>query len=340
MNKNKITTISKILHVLSAILLVISIFIPIWRIELDAPQYPEGLALLIYSNKLGGDVEIINGLNHYIGMQTLHAENFIEFTVLPYIIGFFALLMVFTAVIGRKWLLYVCFTAFALFGVLAMVDFYRWNYNYGHNLDPHAAIIVPGMAYQPPIIGYKQLLNFGAFSIPDAGGWLFIISGIILLFTVLIETNSLSKFREWRLKSASILVCIFVLVGCGQTDPVAIKLHKDNCDFCQMTIADGRFAAEMITKKGRVYKFDDISCMLGYARENTKHEYSQWFVNQYDSNNILIDVKQAFFIHSEEIHSPMGGNVAAFASKQNAEKYAMKWNAEILNWENINQFIE
>jgi copper chaperone NosL len=77
--------------------LVISIFVPIWRIDLDAPQYPEGLAMLIYSNALGGDVEIINGLNHYIGMQTLHAENFIEFTVLPYIIGAFALLCLLVA---------------------------------------------------------------------------------------------------------------------------------------------------------------------------------------------------------------------------------------------------
>ena len=80
------------LLIVAAILLGISIFVPLWHIDLDAPQYPEGLRLLIYPNKLAGDVEIINGLNHYIGMQTLHAENFVEFTVLPYIIVFFALL--------------------------------------------------------------------------------------------------------------------------------------------------------------------------------------------------------------------------------------------------------
>ena len=57
-----------------------------WRIELNAPQYPEGLIMLIYPNKLGGNVDIINGLNHYIGMKTLHTEDFIEFTLLPVII--------------------------------------------------------------------------------------------------------------------------------------------------------------------------------------------------------------------------------------------------------------
>jgi len=52
------------------------------------------------------------------------------------------------------------FTLFVLFGIIAMVDFWRWEYDYGHDLDPNAAIIVPGMAYQPPLIGFKQLLNF------------------------------------------------------------------------------------------------------------------------------------------------------------------------------------
>ena len=68
---------------LAGISLIISIFVPVWRIDLDAPQYPEGLRLLIHANKLAGDVDIVNGLNHYIGMKTLHAEEFVEFTVLP-----------------------------------------------------------------------------------------------------------------------------------------------------------------------------------------------------------------------------------------------------------------
>ncbi|HNL29921.1 MAG TPA: hypothetical protein PKL94_08165, partial [Saprospiraceae bacterium] len=88
---NHLSIYSKVFLFISAIALVVSIFVPIWRIDLDAPQYPEGLRMLISANGLGGDVEIINGLNHYIGMKTLHNEDFIEFTVLPYIIGFFAL---------------------------------------------------------------------------------------------------------------------------------------------------------------------------------------------------------------------------------------------------------
>ncbi len=195
MNKNKqiLSRVSKIVLICVGICLAISIFVPLWRIELSAPQYPEGLVLQIYSNKLGGQVEIINGLNHYIGMKTLHKEDFLEFTILPYIIGAFSLFSVIVTLIGRKRFLYLLLLLFLLFGIIAMLDFYRWNYNYGHNLDPNAAIIVPGMAYQPPLIGFKQLLNFGAYSIPDWGGWLFVISGILMIFATLIESKLLFK---------------------------------------------------------------------------------------------------------------------------------------------------
>lgn len=191
----KIGLRSKLLLVLSALFLLASLFVPIWRIELDAPQYPEGLVLQIFANKLGGNVEIINGLNHYIGMKTLHAEDFIEFSLLPYLVSGFSLLILLSAIIAKKKLVAFSFFSFALFGIIAMVDFWRWEYNYGHNLDPNAAIIVPGMAYQPPLIGFKQLLNFGAFSVPDIGGWLFIAGGLVLLIVLLLEYKPFIKSK-------------------------------------------------------------------------------------------------------------------------------------------------
>ncbi|WP_212592454.1 hypothetical protein [Sphingobacterium humi] len=186
---NQISLVHRILLILCSVALVVVIFLPIWRIELDAAQYPEGLELQIFSYKLAGQVDIINGLNHYIGMKTLHADDFIEFTVLPYIIGFFALAFFAVAIANKRKYVYLLFIAFLLFGVVAMVDFYVWEYNYGHNLDPNAPIKVPGMAYQPPLIGFKQLLNFGAYSIPDIGGWLFIASGLIIAYCAI---------QEWR----------------------------------------------------------------------------------------------------------------------------------------------
>ncbi len=186
----KLKPLHRAILAFSGVALLAVILLPIWRIELIAPQYPEGLELLIYSYKIAGQVDIINGLNHYIGMKELRTEDFIEFTVLPYIIGVYGLAFILVGLLARRRGLYILMGAFLLFGVVAMVDFYIWLHNYGHNLDPNAAIKVPGMAYQPPLIGYKQLLNFLAFSIPAIGGWIFIGCGVLLAYCT---------FSEWRL---------------------------------------------------------------------------------------------------------------------------------------------
>jgi copper chaperone NosL len=324
---NKISGISRLLLAITSILLVISIFVPLWRIELDAPQYPEGLMMQIFANKLGGQVDIINGLNHYIGMQTLHAENFIEFTLLPYIIGFFALLILIAAIVGKKKVLYFSFWAFVLFGIIAMADFWRWEYNYGHNLD------------QPPLIGFKQLLNFGAYSIPDIGGWLFVASGLIMLFAVLMETKILSKiFKKKVAKNiAALLFCSILFISCNNNEAQPIKLNTDKCDFCEMTISNGRLGAEIITKKGRAYKFDDINCFKAYIRGNVKVTIASFFINDYTKSNVLIDATKAFYVTSESIKSPMGGNTAAFKTKDVALDFANKNNSIVKTWEEINQ---
>lgn len=192
-NKHTLSRLSKITLSISAILLVIVLFVPMWGIFLEAPQYPEGLSLQIYPNKISGDVDIINGLNHYIGMKTLHTDDFFEFKVLPYIIGGFSALFLLGVFINKKKFLYFLLGLFILFGILAMYDFWKWEYDYGHNLNPAAAIKVPGMAYQPPLIGFKQLLNFGAYSYPELGGWLFITTGILLLFSGIIEWKNIKN---------------------------------------------------------------------------------------------------------------------------------------------------
>lgn len=171
----------KIITVLSSLLMVAVLFFPMWRIELNAPQYPEGLVLEIWADHLGGNVEIINGLNHYIGMRTLHVEDFPEFKILPWIMIGFAALGLIVLFANKRSIYNAWFYLFIVISVVSMIDFYRWEYDYGHELNPDAPIKVPGMSYQPPLIGYKKLLNFGAYSIPDTGGWFFVAAGVLLL---------------------------------------------------------------------------------------------------------------------------------------------------------------
>lgn len=193
MKNNSLSKLSKILLITSGIGLIISIFVPLWAIYLEAPQYPEGLGMFLHANKITGDYEIINGLNHYIGMKEIHQEDFWEFKILPYALGFFAALAFLTVFLNNKKWLYFFAALFLIFGVAFMVDFYLWEYEYGHNLDPNAAIVVPGMSYQPPLIGFKQLLNFGAYSYPDIGGWIMFGVGIILVVLSYLEIKSSKK---------------------------------------------------------------------------------------------------------------------------------------------------
>ncbi len=336
-DEKNIGTVHKILLLFAGILLVVSLFYPIWRIELDAPQYPEGLALTIHANKMGGDVDIINGLNHYIGMKTLHADEFIEFTILPYIISSFALACLVVIFIKKKKALHLLFGAFVLFGVIAMIDFWRWEYNYGHNLDPTAAIIVPGMAYQPPLIGFKQLLNFGAYSIPDVGGWLFIVSGLLMATSVFLIYLKTKRMKKQNISVVVILALLFSFSSCQPKQPDAIKINTDNCDNCGMTISSAKFAAVLFTSKGRTYKFDDISCLLVYKSENNeKANGAGLYVANFLKDNQLLPAEKAVYIIGDNVKSPMGGNIAAFENKESANKYAIDLSAEFIDWNTIN----
>lgn len=165
---------------LAALSLLVLLAVPIWRIDLKAPQYPEGLFMQIHADHFSGDVEKINGLNHYIGMAHIENEMFPEFEYLPKVIMLLALLGVVAAVWGKRVLLFLGLVTLTMFGAWALYDMYKWGYSYGHELDPRAAIKVEGMAYQPPLIGHKQLLNFDAWSTPDVGGWiLFGVMGLL-----------------------------------------------------------------------------------------------------------------------------------------------------------------
>lgn len=170
---------SRILIAISALLMISAYFLPLWQIILEAPQYPEGLGMKIWLNNITGNVDQINGLNHYIGMKHIVVDEFIEFKILPYAFAFIILIGLITALKGKLSWLWVWFSLLMLFAIIGLTDFYLWEYDYGHNLDPMAAIKVPGMNYQPPLIGYKQLLNFLAGSFPDVAGIIVGIAGLM-----------------------------------------------------------------------------------------------------------------------------------------------------------------
>jgi len=328
----------RMLFILSGISLFAILYFPMWQIQLSAPQYPEGLILLIYPNKLGGNVDIINGLNHYIGMKPLHATDFIEFTVLPYLIVFYSILFIITGLLGKKRLMKFSFTLFVLFGVVAMVDFWKWEYNYGHTLNPDAAIVVPGMSYQPPLIGFKQLLNFGAYSIPDIGGWIFVCVGLILLFVIFREYYNTKKTKN-RPELSTIIVMSFISLFASSCNsgPSPLVPGKDNCQFCKMTISDIRFGAEIITEKGKIFKFDDPQCAISFlnSKSDLSFKVREIYFTDFSDKHILIESKNAIFLKSGTLKAPMGGNFICFTNLDSLKQVMKEYPGSIAYWNDI-----
>ena len=179
------------LVLLIGLLLVVIYFVPLWSIRLVAPQYPEGLGMYLWAGKITGlgrfDLQNINLLNHYIGMAPIVEQSIPEFQFMPYILGYMILGAFVTFFYPRRFMVWLGLVNLGLVGLAGFYDFWRWEYNYGHNLNPEAPISIPGMTYQPPLIGCKQLLNINSCSTPHVGGVLLLLVGLLLAAAIISE---------------------------------------------------------------------------------------------------------------------------------------------------------
>ncbi len=176
----------------AAVSLVLMFAFPLWKITLEAPQYPRGLGMFIWINKITGmepsTLQNINIMNHYIGMKAIEPDSIPELSFMPFIalsLAGVALILAFV----RRWKMSLAWVVLLVVaGGLAIYDFYLWEYDYGHNLNPHAAIQIEGMAYQPPLFGTKVILNFTAKSYPRLGagflGLSMIMGGLAVYFGI------------------------------------------------------------------------------------------------------------------------------------------------------------
>lgn len=330
---------SRVIIAIASLSMIGAYFLPVWFIYLMAPQYPEGLTMNIWLHKLSGQVDIINGLNHYIGMKPIKAEMFPELKFLVYILGFFIFSGLLVAFVGkRSWLLGLIILSI-LGGAAAMYDFYLWGYDYGHNLDPTAAIQIPGFSYQPPLIGHKTLLNFDAYSYPDAGGWIIIIAACVNVIVWVYEWLKVRKaskntvvINRTNLSTVAAML-VFGLASCND-GPRPINYGKDICEDCNMNIIDKKYGAKVLTKKGRAFVFDDAHCVAGFLKEASikENEIDKILFVDYQNENTFLDAKGAFFVTSPQLKSPMSSNVAAVANKVAAEKLASQVSGLVLAW--------
>ena len=318
------TRSTRLLLAVAALSLSLVYVLPLWHISLDAPQYPEGLGLYIGVSRIAGekpqDLNSINNLNHYIGMKVITPEDIPELRYMPWLLAGLIVAGVAAAASGKRALLVAWVALFGIGAAAGLADFYRWGYDYGHNLAPDAIIKIPGMTYQPPLIGAKQLLNFHATSWPAAGGWVAIFSLGLGVFLV---------FREWR--SARLLPVAAVLVGaCEPRGPRPIAFNDESCTHCHMTIADPRFGAEVVTRNGKVLAFDDVGCMAAWLRENAAQLSQAWVMDFVD--HAWMPADSAIYLRSDALRTPMASGLAALRQGPESDSLRASLGGELLSW--------
>lgn len=164
---------------LAALLPLTLFYFPMWVIDMGAPQFPEGLQMRIFIDKVTGDdehsLQSINGLNHYIGMKKIEPDSISELKYMPGIVIFMSITGLILAFVGNNKLFIAWLVLFSFLGVLGMYDFYLWQTDFATDLDPNAILKAADVSYQPPLIGTKSIMNFVVTSLPGLGGYLLFV---------------------------------------------------------------------------------------------------------------------------------------------------------------------
>lgn len=131
-----------------------------------------------------------------------------------------------------------------------------------------------------------------------------------------------------------LIILTLAAVSC-EIKPQPISYGSDTCHYCSMTIIDKQHAAQLVTKKGKVYSFDAIECMLQSDQLKGEHEVALLLCNDYSDPGVMIDATQGTFLISERVPSPMGGYLSGFTSMEMAKEIGSDAPAEYLNWEEL-----
>lgn len=127
------------------------------------------------------------------------------------------------------------------------------------------------------------------------------------------------------------------LNACAQKLPEPININQDACSHCHMSIADKKFSAELITEKNRIYKFDDIRCMLSMKQSNEQMKNASYWVSDYMHADTMIPADKAIFVQSSSLNTPMNGNIIAFSNLSLAKEFSNNNSGTIVTWIELNE---
>lgn len=141
------------------------------------------------------------------------------------------------------------------------------------------------------------------------------------------------------LKHYSIIALLLFIFSCN-VSPKPINYGNDGCHFCKMTIVDKVHAAEIVTNKGKVYKYDATECMVNAMTEFNSSEIAMYLSNNYTEPEALIDATKATFLISENIPSPMGAFITAFKNRDDAQKTLSEKSGKLYSWDELLEYLK
>jgi hypothetical protein len=183
--------------VAAAVLIIVSIFLPYWSLVLHAPQYPQGLVVHAYLDRLEGDVQEIDGLNHYIGMRPLGEAAQLEKSISIFAIVALALLVLAAIFIHSPWSALLALPAILLPAVF-LVDLYFWLNNFGQNLDPSAALSSSIEPFTPTILGEGLIGQFKTVAFADFGLLLACVASVLILIGLFLQRRAYKPLVDAR----------------------------------------------------------------------------------------------------------------------------------------------
>ncbi|MGD8306016.1 MAG: nitrous oxide reductase accessory protein NosL [Ignavibacteria bacterium] len=138
------------------------------------------------------------------------------------------------------------------------------------------------------------------------------------------------------------IVLLSILISYCGSDPEAIHYGQDECEFCRMLITDDKYGAELITDKGKIYKFDSMECMVEFSlvKNLIGDKNNRLLVTNFDSPGEFIEASNSFYVKNDQFRSPMGLNVTAFSNKETAENFMTTNGGEYLSWLDVIELVK
>lgn len=181
-----IRVLTGLLLLAAAVMLLVSLLLPYWTIELEAPQYPEGLTATTYVTRMTGDVREIDELNHYIGMLKLETAARVEKALAVYLVPVAAALLLLSWFF-RGWKAGLMRVPAFIFPFGVVIDLFAWLWYAGHHLDPQAALSSSIKSFTPAIVGRGTIGQFHTMARFEIGFFLAAVGALIVIATLFME---------------------------------------------------------------------------------------------------------------------------------------------------------